>query len=316
LFITGRKFAFLTTLTATDVIFVLKIIFLFISMIKHIVTFFLSVFICHSFARAQEALPAFSVINKGNNRILISWVNGYGPAIKQLSIQRSADSLKNYKSIITLPDATVPQNGFLDTKAASDQSFYRLFILLDSGKYLFSKPSRPLPDTATTKPGAVVYNPSSIEKNNNPAKEITIVPEKIIYVFRRDSLVAELAGDKTLKRFKDSISTKTKDTLQFKTADTLLVKPFIPKEVFRPSKYVFTDTDGNIRISLLEAHEKKYSIKFYEENNDFLFEVKSIKENIITLEKSNFIHAGWFRFELFDNGVLKEKHKFFVQKDF
>jgi len=34
-----------------------------------------------AFAYAQDSLPAFSVVNKGNNRVVISWNNKF-PAIE------------------------------------------------------------------------------------------------------------------------------------------------------------------------------------------------------------------------------------------
>ena len=97
---------------------------------------------------AQDTLPKFTLVDKGNGRIIVSWTNPYRDAVHQLSIQRSTDSTRNFKSILTLPDPTVPQNGYVDTKAPAGNVFYRLFILLDSGKYQFSKSKRPVPDTA------------------------------------------------------------------------------------------------------------------------------------------------------------------------
>jgi hypothetical protein len=44
-----------------------------------------------------------------------------------------------------------------------------------------------------------------------------------------------------------------------------------------------------VRISLLDFGSKKYSIKFYEDDDTFLFELKDIKEASLMLEKSNFI---------------------------
>jgi len=37
---------------------------------------------------------------------------------------------------------------------------------------------------------------------------------------------------------------------------------------------------------------------------------------MLTLDKSNFIHAGWFKFELYEDGQLKEKNKLLIPKDF
>src|SRR5882724_6959741 len=99
-------------------------------------------------AAAQDTLPKFTLVNKGNGRIVTSWTNPYKSSVHQLSIQRSFDSTRNFKTILTLPDPTVPQNGYVDTRAASEHMFYRLFILLDSGKYIFSASKRPAPDTA------------------------------------------------------------------------------------------------------------------------------------------------------------------------
>jgi len=47
-----------------------------------------------------------------------------------------------------------------------------------------------------------------------------------------------------------------------------------------------------------------------------LFELKDIKQKNFKLDKTNFYHAGWFRFELYEDGKLLEKHKFYLEKDF
>ncbi|HTE09745.1 MAG TPA: hypothetical protein VK645_02225 [Chitinophagaceae bacterium] len=297
--------------------------------------------ICVSFvASAQDTLPAFTLVNKGNNRIIISWSNPYKD-IRQLTIQRSPDSTKNFKSILTLPDPTVPQNGYADTKATSDHMFYRLYILLDSGKYIFSKAKKPILDTIRVKepPKEIktaeqpVYEAPKPEnkaavteeaKLKDPEKKEIVkpeivkpkeIPERIIYIKKRDTLIGQI-GERSIKRFRDSLATRTKDTISYNTADTIVIKPFVPKEVYKPSKYVFTEKDGNVKIALPLATEKKYTIKFFDEFSIPVFEIKQIKDSLLTLDKSNFMHAGWFKFELYEDGQLKEKHKLFVPKDF
>jgi len=74
--------------------------------------------------------------------------------------------------------------------------------------------------------------------------------------------------------------------------------------------------DGLIRISLLDISSKKYSIKFYEDDDTFLFELRIIRETSLMLEKSNFYHSGWFKSELYENDKLLEKNRFFIPKDF
>jgi hypothetical protein len=57
-------------------------------------------------------------------------------------------------------------------------------------------------------------------------------------------------------------------------------------------------------------------VSFFEENKRPLFEIKEVRSNSLTVDKSNFVHSGWFWFELFEDGKLKERHKIFIPKDF
>lgn len=219
--------------------------------------------VCGFAAAAQDTLPKFSLRNAGNNRIIIGWVNPF-PNISQISIQRSFDSLKNYKTILTVTDPRAVQNGFADRKAPNDHMFYRIFYVIEGGSFFF---------TQARKPDTAIY---SFDKTGIP-----IVP------------VQEIKG---------------------RTDSLNGVK--IRKPEFVPSFYVYTNKDGYVFINLPDADEKKYSVKFFEENETPLFEIKSIKEKALTLDKSNFYHAGWFIFELYNGDNLVEKHKFYLPKSF
>lgn len=274
------------------------------------------------FASAQDTLPKFSVINKGNDRIIISWTNLFGTTVRQLSIQRSFDSLKNFKTILTVPDPTIPQNGYVDSKATTEHMFYRLYILRDSGKYIFSVVKRPRQDTGTIQSNSLNAIPSTqataitkIKDLKELRNEVQKNNERIIFVKSRDVLLGAIS-ESTLKRFRDSVNFTTRDTLFMKTTDTLVIRPFIAKEIYRPSRFVYTEKDGNIKISLTDAGVKKYSLKFFEEDHTEIFEIKHISDPLVIMDKTNFIHSGWFLFELYEEGKLKEKHKFYVPKDF
>jgi hypothetical protein len=136
----------------------------------------------------------------------------------------------------------------------------------------------------------------------NPTIEI----EKIIVVKLKDSVIRHIPG-KIVRQFRDSILTKTKDTLLFVHADTILIKPFVIKGVYKVSTLVFTAKDGNVNISLPDAGHRKWLVKFYEQDNSPLFEIKDIRDNNLVLDKVNFMHSGWFRFEIYEDGKLKEK---------
>lgn len=202
----------------------------------------------------QDTLPKFSVNNPGNNRIIIGWVNNYG-LVKQISIQRSFDSLTNYKTILTVADPNSRQNGYADTKAPYGQMFYRLFVVLGQGQFFFTTPKKPFLDTANV-------TGRFATENNRKA-------------------VINLGAPK-----------------------------------FVPSFYVYTNKEGYVFINLPDADKKKYHIRFYDDQGSFLFEIKTIKAPALTLDKANFLHAGWFRFELYNEETLVEKNKFYLAKEF
>lgn len=301
------------------------------------------VLVCISFihSQAQDTLPRFSASTKGNGKILISWTNNY-PVVNQISIQRSYDSLRSFQTILTVPDPSVLQNGFVDAKATTPFMFYRIFIVLDSGRYVFTPSRRAEWDTSkvaaieqpSQQPGLQQQNqsppaenkrvvvadnvvlPAETEKAEKPkAEPVKPEPEKFYIVKRRDSIISQISA-KLFRNFRDSIVRKTKDTLVFNNADTILIKPFVPKEVYKPSLYVYTEKDGNVTIALPDASSKRYGVKFFEMDDSPLFEIKRVKESSMLVDKVNFLHSGWFKFELYEDGKLKERHRFFIPKDF
>lgn len=213
-----------------------------------------------SFSFGQDTLPKFTVKNLGNDRegnpsIVISWVNPFD-STKQISIQTSHDSLRNYRTLISMTDPNAKLNGFADKRAPNDHMYYRLFIVKGNGQYLFTGVKRPYFDTA---------------------KAVTPL----------EKAVAKMPEGRELK-----------------------------KPDFIPSFYVYTNKEGYVLINLPDAEKQKYHIKFFEEDNSFLFEIKNIKQSGLVLDKTNFLHAGWFNFELYNDDKLVERHKFYLEKDF
>src|SRR5688572_6284251 len=283
---------------------------------------------------AQGILPDFSVITKGNQKVIISWVNNY-PVVTQISVQRSKDSTRGFATILSMADPTAPQNGIVDAKATDAKQFYRLFIVLENGKFVFTRSKRPFWDTVRViankqQPAEnarrVIITESvtpkqaeEIKEKLQPAPPTPVVkapePEKFYFIKKRDTLVATINA-KELKKFRDSVVTKTKDTIAFSTGDTILLKPFVPREVFKPSKYVYTERDGNISVSVPNVSFHQYSIKFFDEKSVPLFDITEVKEPTLLIDKVNFLRSGWYKFELYEDGKLKEKHKFYIPKEY
>jgi len=265
-------------------------------------------------AAAQDTLPDFSAAKRAKGRVILSWKNPFQD-IRQLSIQRSDNKKGPFKTILTLPDPSIPENGFFDASAPHDSLYYRLYIMREGGNYMFSPVKRPVLDTTSRDEEISHFQQPSADPGNLPSKlPVSAGPAIVVKV---GDIVAGMIPERSLKNFRDSILHKTKDTLYFLTKDTIQIKPFVPKEIYRPSTYVFTAKDGHVQLTLPE-NDEPYSVVFFDEadTTEVLFELKNIRKTTLTLDKSNFIRSGWFWFELYEGKKLKERHKLYIPKDF
>ena len=250
----------------------------------------------------QDTLPDFFVLNTAPKKNVISRVNNF-PMVKQISLQRSADSLNNFKTILTVTDPMAVQNGYMDTKAQNDGMFYRIYIQLDKGEYLFSKSKRPYPDSLIKKKIATNTGRTDTLVQNG---QKVIVRTDTIFIDNKPVIVK--AQPVVIKieeyQFGDTIA----------SPNPVYTKPRVP--AYTPSLYVYTNRDGYVRVTLPEGEKlKHYTIKFFDDSQTFLFEIKDLKERDFKLDKTNFYHAGWFHFELYNEGKLIELHKFYLAKD-
>src|ERR1700676_5074078 len=139
--------------------------------------FLYSVFVL-PYAKAQDTLPGFTASLKSNGKVLISWRNAF-PAINQISIQRSPDSLRNFTTLITVPDPRIPENGFVDSKANGTKMYYRIFILFPNSKYIFTKSRRAVVEKAEQPILSVKLVPREKTKSTDAPSEQKKVPHPI-----------------------------------------------------------------------------------------------------------------------------------------
>jgi hypothetical protein len=117
------------------------------------------------------------------------------------------------------------------------------------------------------------------------------------------------------KRFKDSVAAYTKDTLTNITTFRAELSRFVPKPVWKPSIYVYTNNTGYLNINIPAQDLNAYRVVFFDAEGKELFRINKIKEAELILDKANFKRSGWYDFELYKNNELVEKNKFFLQKD-
>lgn len=139
-------------------------------------------------------------------------------------------------------------------------------------------------------------------------------PKEYVSVFVKDTLLVQIEFP-FYKRFKDSVTNTTKDTIYQITTFRAELHRFIPKQVWKPSTFIYTNTSGYLNISLPEKDFHLYRIVFFDAEGKELYRVNKLKEHELIMDKANFKKSGWYDFELYKNNELIEKNKFFLQKD-
>jgi hypothetical protein len=274
---------------------------------------------------AQDTLPNFSLSILKGSKAQISWTNPFSNCI-QLSVQKSYDSLRFFQTIFSTQSPELPQNGYVDNNYIPQvKTFYRVFYVLEDGKYFFTK-SRAQSSEKSIVKISIPDKTEDIKPNNIPI-DIKLIdkptpdsfPRKRLFtIYKKDrQTLLNVLDEAGFQKFRDSISLKTKDTLFALENDVIILKPFVPKPLWKPSLNIYTNNKGVVTINLPEAGKNhRYKIVFYDESNTEIFRIKQLKQDKLVLEKSNFLHAGWFFFELFEDDNIIEKNKFYLDKDF
>src|SRR5580704_5017095 len=177
-------------------------------------------------AFGQDTLPRVTV-TRISNKVLIAWINPF-ESVTTINIQRSPDSLKNFRTIGSVLNVRAKNNGFVDAQPFDSVQYYRLFISFEGGNYLFSM-------------------------SHKPGFELLKTVEDI----------------KELPETKEFLDPK-------KIQAVTILRPV--KNIFVPSKLVYTGKENNVIIALADADKKKYSVRFFEADGTPLFEIKKIAE--------------------------------------
>ena len=248
---------------------------------------------------AQDTLPRITVKNI-SSQIIISWKNNYGANISNINIQRSHDSLKNFITIGTVLNPLSKENGYVDSRATNPNMFYRLFVAFEGGTYFFSHSHKPVIDIPEKQATDTTYK-----------QEMEPVNKEVIDTANKQ------AADNFTKQLIENI-VPGPVTVPAKEQDLIPARKF-PKPVkpagFVPSKYIYANKENNLIISLPDYDKVKFSLRFFDDKDRPVFEIKKITEAYLIVEKVNFLHTGWFYYHLYDDGILLEKYKFYIAKD-
>ena len=255
-------------------------------------------------ARCQETLPSVSV-NAMNQSVIVSWLNEYKKPITNILIQRSFDSTKHFTTIGSVLTPQNLENGYPDRLPPYDRMYYRVMIQFEGGEYVLGPSKRAYP-----------------EKPNLPTLDVTLIPVIPDTKKKNDQESIDEDDPVFLQKERASVSQKRrKDSIKItrlqerKINSVYNTEPIHIIETTYPSSRVFTNKHNVVVIAIQQAYVKKYGLKVFDENQKLVLELKRVPDDYLMLEKSNFIHSGWFTFEIYEEGKLFEKNKFFISKD-
>lgn len=309
---------------------------------KRIIVFMLIFFATR--IMAQQGLPNFSVTMLNEEKARISWINPFSNCT-QITIQKSYDSLKHFKTIFSSLSPELPENGYVDNDFIPQiKVYYRILYVIDDANYAFTKSKTAFKKELNfvekkTEPEnirLITITKKNEEKDNGVNKANEIYPsqkikiqlldsfqikasekKKLFIVYKRttDSLFNVL-NEVAFSKFKDSIILKTKDTLYAYENDIFVWRPFIPEPSWSASEFIYTSPKGFLVINIPNFKKNKYRIIFYDDNKNEVMRIKHVTSEKFFLEKSNFSQAGWYSFELYEEDKLKEKNKFLLTADY
>lgn len=87
-----------------------------------------------------------------------------------------------------------------------------------------------------------------------------------------------------------------------------------PAEERISSRYVRKERNSDLAI-VVPSFRGRYKIRFFDQQDQFLFEIRQIRDSLLIVEKVNFRHAGLFQYELYKDNMLVERNTFTIKSN-
>lgn len=253
---------------------------------------------------AQENLPYMTVRGEKGQHYL-SWNNQYD-GIRNISVQRSTDSVRNFKTIGILNAPKKGKGQFTDDHPVAGNNFYRLSIEFGGDLEWFSNTYKLYVDSASIARWAEERLKAMQAAQAAKDAEDRL---KAAAAAKRAEQEAAKPGDKPVTVAGNSRSNAVKPLEDIKIETAVPVKePEKPAPfTFTPSSRIYTNPyTGHVNINLEDALSRRYSIRFYDPSKNEVLKVSRVSKTMLILDKNNFNSKGIFSFQLFDGTTLIE----------
>ncbi|MDE1191667.1 MAG: hypothetical protein PW786_05970 [Arachidicoccus sp.] len=269
-------------------------------MFKYIAIIFLALFFITG-AYSQEPLPDFSIKKGVQNQKVISWRNNFGSMVSYMTIQRSNDSVKNFMTLYAVTNPTLQVNAYTDVRPVPSMDYYRIYYQLKNGSYYFTKAKKVSSGFVSAGLFSNIAGQHVILKGDEN-RSVTVAGMRKI-------------SDSVLNNTTDSLFYVSDSTVNYKKFNAIAVVNSAPATSLVPvSNYMFLNATGDLIIRLPEKEASDYSMIIYEPGSTaVLYKIGHFSDSEIILSKSSFVHTGFYPYELFENGKLKERNRFQIK---
>lgn len=240
--------------------------------------------------QAQEFLPDFTLETLPGRGYRISWQNPFGKNLKQLSVQRAAGNKTGFTTVFSTNSAQLPENGFIDRPPGLFRKYYyRIFYVLNGNQYFFTIPKAALHQ---------VFEPDK---------------KGMMRIWMNDQYLKTIP-DHHFKAWRDSIARNPRLEIIAKGPGEILLISEPEKATKNASGRVSINPDGHIDIRLGNAvKDYRFTVLFKDLQGLILLKLDNIREPLLIVDKSNFLRAGSFYYELYEETELIEKSSITLQ---
>jgi hypothetical protein len=277
--------------------------------------FWLLLFFCiEKTVFSQQQLPSITVTSS-NQLVVVSWLNDYKTPVENILIQRSFDSIKNFRTIGSVLNPLNLENGYLDQHPPYDRMYYRVFISFKNGTYVIGPSSRFYPETNKTD-SFDIQSDSMLTFDESPNR-ISFKNKSIPFYSYYSSI--NIPTDSIIQ--KDTIfqvriieMPTVKPEIKFFEKPIPINKTPVIRTAF-PSISVYTNANQTVVLDFRSLKHEDVSIHFLNDKNENIFIIDPIPEPLLYLERYNFGQSGWYFFEIYEQGRLIEKSKVLIGRD-
>jgi hypothetical protein len=214
--------------------------------------------------------------------------------------------VKYFRSIYSPPDPGMARGTYTDAKAPAGKIYYRIFYTFAGGTYYFTKAQKL----------AYGFESAGLMSKIDAAQTVNV----------HGDIDSVKMTNALFLNFRDSILSETVDSLFAIGQNEVLYKKFVKETIPPPENiaptyvqtvdYIFTDpATGNLTIKLPPYQLDSYSMIIYAlDGHTPLFKIRHFSDDELILDKGSFLDAGWYNYDLYQDGKLKQQGRFLVPK--